>query len=217
MMRYLYADRAGFDTREQISRTFAVGFYQWLKYFSKDTGRLTRALAHMFDLSKFWVAVDGKTVAAITACSDGVRPPICLDKAELRRHLGLIRGSLAYSMLKTNLQEHGYPFELPPQAASIEFVATAPEFRGKGVAFALIEQVMKNGGHTEYVLEVADTNRTAMRLYERLGFKEFQRVPEKHPKQSGLNAFVYMKRTMLSDWPENKIQNTGGAYGIETG
>jgi hypothetical protein len=33
-------------------------------------------------------------------------------------------------------------------------------------------------------------------LYERLGFREFRRVPEKHPKQSGLNFYVYMRREM---------------------
>jgi ribosomal protein S18 acetylase RimI-like enzyme len=193
-MRYLQADKLDFDARGQISRVFAVGFYQWLRYFSKDTELLARAFAHMFELSKFHVAVEGETIAAITACTDGVKPPICLNKEQLRRHLGKIRGSLAYSMLKTNLQEHGYPFEIPPKTGSIEFVATAKEFRGKGVAFALIEHVMKISAYTDYILEVADTNTTAMRLYARLGFKEFHRVPEKHPKQSGLNFYVYMKR-----------------------
>jgi ribosomal protein S18 acetylase RimI-like enzyme len=193
-MQYLSADKL--DARQQISRVFAVGFYQWLQYFSKDEERLALALAHMFDLSKFWIAAEGETVAAITACTDGVKSPILLNKSELKRHLGLIRGSLAYSMLKTHLQEHNYPFALGPQTGSIEFVATAPEYRGRGVAGTLVEHVMRTCGYAEYVLEVADTNTTAVRLYERLGFKEFQRVPEKHPKQSGLNFYVYMKREM---------------------
>jgi ribosomal protein S18 acetylase RimI-like enzyme len=193
-MQYVPADRLDFEAREQISRVFTLGFYQWLKYFSKDTDRLARALAHMFELSRFWVAVEGGTIAATCACTDGTKSPIRLDKAELRRHLGLIRGSFAYQMLRENLQEHSYPFTLASQTGSIEFVATAPEFRGKGVAFALLEHVMQTCGYCEYVLEVADTNESALRLYERLGFKEFQRVPEKHPKQSGLNFYVYMKR-----------------------
>jgi ribosomal protein S18 acetylase RimI-like enzyme len=195
-MRYISADQLHFDAREQISRVFVVGFYQWLKYFTKDVELLTRALAHIFDLPKFWVAVEGETIVAITACTDGVMPPISLDRTELRRHLGLIRGLLAYSMLKANLLEHTYPFTLTLQTGSIEFVATSPEFRDRGVAGGLIEHIMQTCGYSEYVLEVADTNSTAIRLYERLGFKEFQRVPEKHPKQSGLNFYVYMKREM---------------------
>jgi ribosomal protein S18 acetylase RimI-like enzyme len=153
----------------------------------------------MFDLSKFWVAVSGETIAAIAACTDGVKSPVNINKSELRRHLGLIRGSFAYSMLKTNLQDHGYPFEVPPQAGSIEFVATAPGYRGKGVANALIEHIMQACGKGEYILEVADTNATALRLYKRLGFEEFERVMEKHPKQSGLNYYVYMRRNMASE------------------
>jgi ribosomal protein S18 acetylase RimI-like enzyme len=192
-MVYLPADELDFDAREQISRVFVVGFYQWLKYFSKDVERLACALTHSFELSKFWCAIEGETVAAITACTDGLKSPMRLDKSELRRHLGFISGSLAYSVLKTHLLEHGYPFTLEPTTGSIELVAARQEFRGKGVTFGLIEHVMETCGYDEYVLEVADTNVTAVRLYERLGFIEFQRVPEKHPKQSGLNYYMYMK------------------------
>ncbi|MDR1589443.1 MAG: GNAT family N-acetyltransferase [Oscillospiraceae bacterium] len=192
-MQYLTADKLNFDAREQISSVFAEGFYQWLKYFSKDKGKLAKALEHMFDLSKVWVAVDGNAVAGITTCTDGITPPVCLDKKELRHHFGLVRGSIAFKMLKVFLQEHKYPFSIAPDTGSIEFVATAPDYRGKGVAFALIEHIMKAEGYAIYVLEVADTNETAYRLYERLGFKEFMRVQEKHPKQSGFNYYVYMR------------------------
>ncbi|MDR1539747.1 MAG: GNAT family N-acetyltransferase [Clostridiales bacterium] len=99
-------------------------------------------------------------------------------------------------MLKIHLQEHSYPFTLAKQSGSIEFVATSPVYRRKGVAFSLIEHILQTCDYGEYVLEVADTNNAAMRLYEHLGFREFQRAPEKHPKRSGLNFYVYMKRSM---------------------
>ncbi|MDR1539746.1 MAG: hypothetical protein LBU32_17465 [Clostridiales bacterium] len=63
-----------------------------MKYFSKDKEQLAHALAHMFDLTKFYIAVESEAVAAIAACTDGVKPPIRLDKSKLRKHLGLIRG-----------------------------------------------------------------------------------------------------------------------------
>jgi GNAT superfamily N-acetyltransferase len=193
-MEYLRADKLNYDPRPQISRVFVEGFYQWLRYFSKDKEKLARALIHMFDASKFYVAVDGETIAAITAFTDGIHPPIRLDKNDLRSHLGLIGGTFAYSMLKKNLENHPYPFEVTTQMGSIEFVATAPEYRGQGVAADLIRHIMDEMPCSDYILEVADTNKTALRLYERLGFAEFIRVPEKHPKQSGLNYYVYMKR-----------------------
>ena len=183
-----------FDSREQISHIFTVGFYQWLKYFSKDKERLARSLAHMFDLNKFYVAVEDDKIAAITACTDGKSSPIHLEKRELRRHLGFVGGSIAFIMLNIYLVNHPYPFEIEETTGSIEIVATAPEYRGQGVARSLIEYVIAATHYSEYVLEVADTNTTAVRLYEHLGFAEFMRMPEKHPNQSGLNFYVYMRK-----------------------
>jgi ribosomal protein S18 acetylase RimI-like enzyme len=45
--------------------------------------------------------------------------------------------------------------------------------------------------YSEYILEVADTNTPAIRLFEKLGYKEFTRKPA--PKKSGFSHFVYMK------------------------
>jgi ribosomal protein S18 acetylase RimI-like enzyme len=196
-MEYNRTDKLDFDYRPQISRIFVEGFYQWLKYFSKDKEKLTRALIHMFDVSKFYVAVDGERVAAITAFTDGVNPPIHLEKKELRRHLGLIGGAFAYSMLKQNLENHSYPFDVTARMGSIEFVATAPEYRGRGVAADLIMHIMDETPRAEYVLEVADTNTTAVRLYERLGFVEFMRTKAPGSKISGVNYYVYMRRTRV--------------------
>ncbi|MDR1641195.1 MAG: GNAT family N-acetyltransferase [Clostridiales bacterium] len=194
-MDYLKASDLPFDAREQISRIFSDGFYQWLRYFSKDKAKLARAFEHSFKLPLFWVAVDGNAIASIAACTDGITSPVSLDRHELQRHLGFVRGMIAHKMLKPYLQEHKYPFTLTAGTGSVEFVATAEKYRGKGIAFNLVAHIMERCGHAEYVLEVADTNATAVRLYERLGFKEFKRVPEKNPKQSGLNFYVYMKAT----------------------
>jgi ribosomal protein S18 acetylase RimI-like enzyme len=192
-MEYVKSDMLAFDARVQISRVFSDGFYQWLCYFGNDKAKLAIAFEHMFDLSEFYVAADGGKIAAIAACTDGVNSPVKLDKTELRHHLGFVRGTMAFKILKAHLQEHKYPFELTRETGSIEFVATAADFRGKGVAGGLLEHIMAVTEYSEYVLEVADTNENAVRLYERLGFKEFMRVPEKNPKRSKLNFYVYMR------------------------
>lgn len=189
----LRASEAGRDLRHEISAVFVDGFYQWLNYFSKDKVKLAKAFAHMFDLNAFFVAMNGNTVAGIAACTDGRNPPIHLDKRELRRVLGLICGSFAYIMLRKYLENHPYPFEMEPHTGSVEFVATAPEYRGQGVAAMLIRHIISASPYDEYVLEVADTNAAAIRLYERLGFREFLRVKAPDSKRSGVNEFVYMK------------------------
>jgi ribosomal protein S18 acetylase RimI-like enzyme len=101
-------------------------------------------------------------------------------------------------MLKRELQNHSYPFPIEPGTGSVEYVATKAKFRGKGVASTLIKHIVREGGYTSYVLDVADTNTNAFRLYEALGFREFMRVPHKYAKQSGINYTVYMKYGPIS-------------------
>jgi [ribosomal protein S18]-alanine N-acetyltransferase len=53
-------------------------------------------------------------------------------------------------------------------------VAVAPEQRGRGIATSLLERLFEltaGDGRRGYTLEVRVSNRSAIRLYERLGFK----------------------------------------------
>lgn len=190
-MEFIRADRLGFDPRPQMGRIFVEGFYQWLKHFSKDKDQLARAFAHVFDIERFVVAVEGDKIAAVAACSDKKTPLISLDKKILRQTLGLVAGSFAHKMLQKHLVEHDYPFKLEEGTGSIEFVAAAPEFRRQGATYRLIEHIMQTEPYSEYVLDVADNNTAAIALYEKLGFREFKR--KAGPSNSGIN-FVYMRK-----------------------
>lgn len=192
-IKIMKADTLGDDIRPQISEVFVGGFYQWLKYFSKDEEKLARAFAHMFKLELFYIAiVDGK-VAGITAYTDGEEPCVNICAKEMRKHLGFIMGSFAAVVLKSQFEGHKYPFPVDKGTGSIEFVATSRAHRGKGIATAIIQHIIEATSDNEYILEVADTNTNAVKLYEKLGFREFTRVRMKNPKQSGVNFLVYMR------------------------
>ncbi len=181
------------DARLQISRIFVDGFYQWLKFFSKDKEKLAKAFEHMFNLEVFFVAVENGVIAGITACTDGKTACVQLKKPQLRKYLGIIRGSVTHSILKKQFEDKPYPFEIAEGMGTVEFVATSPEYRGRGVATAIISHIVSTMPYSEYVLEVADTNTGAVKLYEKLGFSEFMRIQEKNNKKSGVNFLVYMK------------------------
>ena len=189
---YKKASELSFSPREQMSVIFADGFYQWLKYFSKDKTRLAKAFEHIFDLDRFYVAFENDIIACIIACGDQNPPPISLDKKILSKELGFLRGRIAYKMLNKHIVNHSYPFDFSPETGVIEFVATAPGFRGQGIAGRLLAHVMEVSPYDEFILEVADTNTSAVHTYEKAGFIEFIREPA--PKNSGFNYFVYMKR-----------------------
>jgi len=190
-MEFIRVDKLSFDPRPIMGRIFVEGFYHSLKCFSKDKERLAQAFAYIFDLQYFYAAMIDDEIAAVVACTDGKPPPISLDKRILCRTLGFIRGRFAYWMLQKHVIAHTYPFEIPKQTGSIEFVATAPEHRGKGAAYGLLVHIMNTLPYTEYVLEVADNNTAAIRLYEKLGYRQFERA--KAPRGSGFSSFLYMK------------------------
>ena len=191
-MEFIRADKLGFNPRPQMSMVFVEGFYQWLKALSKDKEKLVRAFEHIFNLDKFFAAVDGDKIASLTACTDGKERAVKLDKDILRRELGFIRGWITYKMLTKHMLGRKYPFELAADIGSIEFVATSPEYRGQGVAYSLISHIMETMALESYVLEVADTNTTALRLYESLGFRERARVKSVY-KNAGFDYYLYLE------------------------
>ncbi|MEH7379171.1 N-acetyltransferase [Bacillus sp. JJ1533] len=187
------ANKTDLDVRKQMSEIFAEGFTQWLVFFSKDKHIIAKAFAHMFILDQFYVAIADGEIAGVAACTDGKRS-VKLNKKELRKHLGFIKGSMAGIFLK---KEFEAPHEnFPLNTGSIEFVGTSPKFRGQGVASQIIQHIIENTQFQDYVIEeVADTNTPAMRLYEKMGFEEYRRkpMPKKIAKKIGVNNFLSLK------------------------
>lgn len=189
------ATEFGECVRTPISEIFVDGFYQWLQFFSKDKLKLTLALKHMFNLDVFYVAsVDGE-ISGIAACTNSKTLCLKLIFKELWHHLGFMRGMIMWLILRGQFEKHTYPFTQGGKTGSVEFVATASKYRGKGIASEIIRHFFLFPQYDEYVLEVADTNLKALELYEGLGFKEFKRIKIKNAKRSGINFLVYMKYT----------------------
>lgn len=69
---------------------------------------------------------------------------------------------------------------LVPGAWCLNVIATLPEHRGKGHGARLMdlaETIARAGGHARLALVVSDSNRGAIRLYERFGYSEKARRP----------------------------------------
>ncbi|MFK0521847.1 GNAT family N-acetyltransferase [Paenibacillus illinoisensis] len=196
MFQVVRADQAEFDVRQGISKIFADGFTQWLGFFSKDPRKIADTFAHMFVLDQFYVALNDKEVVGMVACTDGTSHSVKMDKKELRKHLGFYKGTMAAIFLK---KEFEAPFVQPSnEVGSIEFVGTANEFRGQGVASQLILHIIKHTHYEVYLIEeVADTNIPAIKMYSKLGFEEYKRrpIPNKRAKRIGINYIVSLRYT----------------------
>lgn len=154
---------------------------------------MTRTFSHAFNPKVFFAAIEADTVLGFAACTNNAVPSIKLVQHEFRRHLGFIKGTIAYRILKNEFEDKPYPFKMQAGMGAVEFVATASQYRGRGVATQIIQYIHENTPFKTYVLEVADTNTNAVQLYEKLGYQVFKRVPEPHHKRSGFNFYLYMQ------------------------
>jgi ribosomal protein S18 acetylase RimI-like enzyme len=162
----------GDNVREKISEIFVDGFSKEFRFFSKDKVKLTKAFAHMFVLDVFYAGVINNEIAGIMACTNMVSSCIKHDKKILIKHFGILKGMALNYLFKFYFQKvPKYPMETNEKTASVEFVATLEKFRGKGVASAILKYLHSFPEYDEYVLEVADINFAAMKLYEKTGYK----------------------------------------------
>lgn len=79
--------------------------------------------------------------------------------------------------------------------ASLLNIAIAPEFQGQGFGKQLLEQYlseMKLKQASEVWLEVRESNKIAIKLYESIGFNEFDRRYDYYPTAQGREDALIM-------------------------
>lgn len=175
-----------------LASMFVEGFGQHLQYFSKDPKRLAAAFEHMFLPDHFFVAVEDGVVIAMAGIASGNELALKLDATQLRRGLGLFKGTIAAIMLGREWNR-GYPIPVGDEWGSIQFVASAAGQRRRGGARAVLDHLIAQSGYTTFILEVGDLNAPAVALYESLGFTETARLPDPDAKYSGYNYRLYLR------------------------
>ena len=184
------------EKRDEAGDVLVECFLPQLSLICKEEARWKRAFRGALDAGRFWVAVEEDTIVGIAACSDGHARSVGADPKQVRAALGQVRGFLAMRVLRQELQA---PLRYPEGTGYIECVATRVGARGKGIAGRILKQMMREAEYKEYILEVVDTNARAMRVYERLGFHEYDRKKAPNPRQMGFNARIYMKKVAAVD------------------
>jgi ribosomal protein S18 acetylase RimI-like enzyme len=191
-----------YDVRNEAAEVFVEGYYKDLSFFTKDKEKLITAFKNTFCPDVFYLAEMSGKVVGILACADNRNRAMCINKAAMIKGLGFVMGNLAYHLLN---KEFNTPLTYQDDTTYIECVATGESARKKGVCTQLFHYVMEELPYRQFILEVADTNDTAYRLYKRLGFSEFKRKNEKHHKLKGFKQRIYM------NWYKQSLLNNGGA------
>jgi ribosomal protein S18 acetylase RimI-like enzyme len=175
--------------REAIVEILIDAFYDTkLSYLSSSKSRLRSAYSGSFIFDFIWVAMlDDEIVGAITLVPFG-ETSLVLVKKNIIRSLGIVKGNFVCFVRKHLLK---LPFQMDSNTGNIEFLATNSKYRGQGIATVLLRHVIENSFFEHYILDVADTNTAAIKLYKKLGFIEFKR--KRFLPYSGIGQIVYMK------------------------
>lgn len=190
--------RAIESDREAIALCIAEGFEKDFSVLCKDTGTVAKAISGGIQIDKFYVAETEEGIAGVAAVSDCKGRAVVTDATSYRKHFGLIKGIIAGMVLK---EEFEAVLEYPSTVGYLEFVTVRGQYRRQGLATTLLKECLAVGEYEEYVLDVTDVNTAARSCYTKIGFSEYQTVPEKHPKQKGFNAKIYMKYKPAEHFP----------------
>lgn len=175
--------------RYAIALCIADGFEKDFSVLSKDNRKIASAIATGLQIDKFYVAETEGKIMATMAISDSYGRAARVDKPSMRKYLGFLKGLIASTVLK---EEFEGQLDFPTGIGYIEFVTVRKEYRRKGIAMLLLKESMELSGYQEFILDVTDINTTAIQCYLQFGFKEIKRIPEKHAKQKGFHAKIYM-------------------------
>ncbi|MGW1292489.1 GNAT family N-acetyltransferase [Streptomyces sp. NPDC002533] len=199
MIEIKRGDELGESCRRGVAQVLVHGFAEDFAYFSKDPKVLADAFEHMVVLERFYVAlVDGKP-AAVATVTEGDQECFAPSRREMQRALGGRHGLISYFIVRS--QFLGAYDGARPGLAEIGFVTTAPQHQGKGVATALMKQLLRLP-YDEFVLrDIKDTNAPALALYRKLGFRESDSRPVKFAKHAGFSTYVSMSLRDMGSTP----------------
>lgn len=182
--------QANENDRCDIALCIAEGFKKDFDVLCKNTHTVATAISTGLRISKFYVAESENEVVGVMAISDCNGRAAATDIASYKENFGFFKGNIANLVLK---EEFESPLDYPPTTGYIEFVAVRNTHQRKGIATSMLKESMIQSSYEAYVLDVTDVNTAAIRCYSALGFKEFKRVKEKHSKQKGFSAKIYMR------------------------
>ena len=176
--------------QSQIAEIVLDAYWDQISMLSNDKTKMLEAMTGAYRSEYFYIAYDGDTAVGVAACSPPGKRAIAINLEQMCRALGQELGQIASGIMQSEFEK---PLDFGPDSAYIEFVGTAKPAQGKGVASAITRRILDTAPYKRLVLEVADTNAAAIRLYEKFGFTESKRVAEPDGEQSGFNYRIYME------------------------
>ena len=153
---------------DQAIGVFVEGFYSIFSSISKDKVKLHKLFKYSFDYDMAYAFLqDGEAVGFLGLANHRKRP-VKLNKEVFMEMVGGFAGKVSYKAVSAALEKLNVA---DPQDICIDYIATSPEHRSKGIGTQIIRFVRENLGYKGIELGVFSKNPRAKAFYEREGFK----------------------------------------------
>jgi ribosomal protein S18 acetylase RimI-like enzyme len=185
------------ELRHQVATICYEGFRSQIEWLIGSQQKGVALLEPSFDTELGLTAqMQGKPVGFVGLKYEN-RPFFKFERSHCIRELGLLRGFLAF-LVFNNIS----PAKPLSDEMYIAVLVVDPSMRGKGIGTVLMQaafEIAQQNQCSAVVLDVANTNPDARRLYERLGFKSVRTIELKYlPKWISTGTTIMQKELMSS-------------------
>lgn len=178
--------------KKEIVNCILDAFQKDFSGFIKSVGRerVQQFLEECIREDLFYLMQDGSEIIGVSALSDDRGRALQGIQNSARKYFGLLFGWILYLV---NFKEFEKMYCDSPDTAFIEFVAVKQEFQGRGIAGALLKEVISKTPYRSYLLDVVNTNDRAIHCYRKLKFTEMRREKVRFSKQKGFTEKIFME------------------------
>jgi ribosomal protein S18 acetylase RimI-like enzyme len=155
---------------DQATAILVEGLFDIFSIISKDKNILRELFKDSFDYDMNYAYLhNGEVVGFLGLGNSSKRAAGNMKQETFEKLFGKRKSKMMYKGVSSGF----CPLKVKSEKeVEIEFLAIAPQIRGKGVGTHLIHYVCNNFDYETCVLSVFSKNLNAVRLYERLGFKQ---------------------------------------------
>ncbi|MCL1906273.1 MAG: GNAT family N-acetyltransferase [Clostridiales bacterium] len=147
---------------------FIDGFYNVMSSISKDKEALHMLFKKSFDFDMTYAYLQNGEAVGFLGLGDHQKRPIKLNVEIFMEIMGGFAGKVSYKAMSAAMEK---PNVSSSEEIYIDYIAVAPELRGKGIGTKFLEYIRGTLGYKIIELEVFSKNPRAIKLYEREGFK----------------------------------------------
>lgn len=178
---------------QQTAALLVDSFYSMFKGITKERELLQRLFTPCMQLDLIYVLLKEDRVAGLIAVSDSRRRAIVMKEETCVSVFGPVKGKILAWQLGKMLS---IPAVKGDRSGYVDFIATSPEYRRKGVGGQLLTFAEAGLDFDELYLDVLKDNLPAVSLYEKMGYRTESLKKSILMRLAGIKAMYIMKKKL---------------------